>query len=94
MNNGLQGRYQEQLEQWNEARLIAAEALYAYKNGGSIQDVLDDFDLGSMIQNIKQELMKFLSSGTEHVNEVARTIYYEVTDHSEYGTIQSTYGAA
>lgn len=84
MNNGLQGRYQEQLARWNEARFIAGKALSAYKNGGSIDNVLSEHDLIGMLKAVKKKLMKFVSCGHQHVNDVAREIYYETTEYSEY----------
>jgi len=85
MNNGLQGRYQSQLETWNRARTIAAEMRDAFFNSGSINEVLGRH--GVTVPNlgeIKNALFSMAaSSGRELVDPVAHLLYEVLPESSE-----------
>lgn len=77
MNNGLRGRYLEQLEAWNKAREFAAELVRAFAKSG-IRNVLsrweDTVEFPSLSE-IKQLLNKVVFlNGHDTINKVARSV--------------------
>lgn len=78
MNNGLQGRYLDQLNAWNNARNFAAELVSAFKNSDeSIQDVIrrwknPDVSLPSLsqIKNVLSDVV--FITGRSCIDRVAR----------------------
>lgn len=77
MNNGLRGRYLDQLEQWNRAREFAAELVEAFCNG-SISDVLSKWS-ESVTFPPRSEIKKILNSvvfmdGRSTIDIVARSV--------------------
>jgi hypothetical protein len=82
MDNGLRGRYLEQLEAWNNARQLAAEIVAAYGSSNrTIGHVLDEWGfqgIGSAIPSISQ-IKKLMSEvvfldGHSTIDKLARNI--------------------
>ncbi len=86
MNNGLHGRYLEQLEAWNEAREVASELVTAF-NEDRVSKAVNDFsgdvnfpslsDVKSLLVNVM-----FLD-GRDTIDQMAREIM-------EWGTVESS----
>lgn len=74
MDNGLHGRYLEQLEAWNDAREFAAELVRAFYNNGiklTLQNWQEkaDFPSISEVKSILNDVM-FLD-GHDTINKIA-----------------------
>lgn len=77
MNNGLNGRYLEQLEAWNTARQFAAELLTAFYENG-ISGVLSRWQ-DSVSYPSKSEIKTMLNDvlfldGHDTINQLARSV--------------------
>jgi len=77
MNNGLRGRYLEQLEAWNRARQFAAELVSAFYEDG-ISDVLKRWK-DTVSFPSKKTIKKILNNvvfldGHDTINTVARSV--------------------
>ena len=77
MNNGLRGRYEPGLRQWNNARSIAAELVRSFYGGErALSDVLDEHELAfPSIGEITVKLMSVSTSdGRSTIDSLARWI--------------------
>lgn len=77
MNNGLHGRYLEQLEAWNEARRFASELISAFYEDG-INSVLSRWTNGVSVPS-RSEIKQLLNDvvfldGHDTITKVARSV--------------------
>lgn len=77
MDNGLDGRYPDQLQQWNQSRKLAANLIAAFYNG-SLKTTIENTDTEVEFPpfgDLKSLLMEVIyMDGNDSVDKVAKSI--------------------